>query len=194
MKKDNKYSAFYGAIIILFFVMFYMSPYRLDDWTWGSKVGINHLMNHFHGYNGRYFGNIIVLLLLRIPAVFRATIQVVIMILVFKTIRPIMQHNPLQIVLFLCLFLLMPIGVFAQSISWISGFSNFVLSLLLVTHVFSYAVITNTDVATTWEKKLGNAVIVFLGCLVLETATIYIVCILFTTLVYQRILNGNKSS
>ena len=67
MKKDNKYSAFYGAIIILFFVMFYMSPYRLDDWTWGRKVGINHLMNHFQGYNGRYFGNIIVLLLLRIP-------------------------------------------------------------------------------------------------------------------------------
>lgn len=60
-------------------VMFAMSFPRLDDLTWGSSMGLDRLRSWFAGYNGRYVGNIIVILLTRLPAWFRAVVELVVL-------------------------------------------------------------------------------------------------------------------
>lgn len=63
MKKEKKSSIFW--ILIIFFVLFSIwqlwVPEALDDWRWGSEVGIMRLKTWFEGYNGRYFGDILVI-------------------------------------------------------------------------------------------------------------------------------------
>ncbi len=48
-----------------FAVLAYCFPYTGDDWMWGTSYGIKLLTTGFAGYNGRYAGNLIVLLLTR---------------------------------------------------------------------------------------------------------------------------------
>ncbi len=44
-------------------VLIYLAPYTHDDWAWGSQIGIDRFESNFVDYNGRYFGNYMVLLL-----------------------------------------------------------------------------------------------------------------------------------
>ena len=45
--------------------MLWCAPYFKDDWAWGSQVGLDRLQTHFTGYNGRYLGNLLVMVLTR---------------------------------------------------------------------------------------------------------------------------------
>ena len=45
--------------------MLWCAPYFKDDWAWGSQVGLDRLQSHFTGYNGRYLGNLLVMVLTR---------------------------------------------------------------------------------------------------------------------------------
>ena len=60
MKKEKKSSIFW--ILIIFFVLFSIwqlwVPEALDDWRWGSEVGIMRLKTWFEGYNGHCFNKI----------------------------------------------------------------------------------------------------------------------------------------
>ena len=41
-------------------------PYSGDDWAWGSSIGLDRLSVFFKDYNGRYVGNLLVLVLTRL--------------------------------------------------------------------------------------------------------------------------------
>ena len=52
-KKENSVNIVLSLIIVgLAYVMLYLAPLRLDDWTWGSSVGIDRLKTFSAGYNG----------------------------------------------------------------------------------------------------------------------------------------------
>ena len=48
-----------------FSLLFYMFPYSGDDWAWGSQIGVDRLKTWFDNYNGRYLGNLLVMVLTR---------------------------------------------------------------------------------------------------------------------------------
>ena len=50
--------AFFGFVYIMSTI-----PFCSDDWAWGASVGAQRLASHFRGYNGRYLGNLLILLL-----------------------------------------------------------------------------------------------------------------------------------
>ncbi|MDU6524670.1 MAG: hypothetical protein E6540_11950, partial [Enterococcus sp.] len=52
-------------VAVVLFGIFYMVPYNHDEWAWGTNEGIENLRNFFQGYNGRYFGDIISILITR---------------------------------------------------------------------------------------------------------------------------------
>ena len=60
--KKNQYVI---IMIVIFLCICYFFPYVHDDWAWGSSIGINRLNNLFKNYNGRWAGNILVILLTR---------------------------------------------------------------------------------------------------------------------------------
>ena len=63
--KRNKRIILYLLTVVLFGVFYYFLPFAGDDWAWGSDIGIDRLKNGFDGYNGRYLGNILIILATR---------------------------------------------------------------------------------------------------------------------------------
>ena len=56
-----RYAICFGVVAVLC----YLFPYTGDDWAWGSQIGIDRLNQWFENYNGRYVGNLIVLVMTR---------------------------------------------------------------------------------------------------------------------------------
>ena len=57
-----------GMAFLLFTVLAAMFPYTGDDWAWGSQIGMDRLHTFFDNYNGRYFGNFLILAISRSKA------------------------------------------------------------------------------------------------------------------------------
>ena len=118
-------------------------PYTHDDWNWGIAAGLRHLLSA--DINSRYAGNLLVILLTRSPV-----LKTLVMGSVFTAIpllgaslAPVcagadageVRSETLRIVLFLTgflFFLLCRDALWAQTSGWVSGFSNFVMSGLLL--------------------------------------------------------------
>ena len=62
-KRNVKY-ILYLFTIVFFALFYYFLPFAGDDWAWGSDIGIERLKNGFDGYNGRYLGNILIIIVL----------------------------------------------------------------------------------------------------------------------------------
>lgn len=118
-------------------------PYAHDDLYWGTETGIRYLMDG--SQNSRYAGNLIVLTLTRFPlvktAVMGAVFTAVPLAMVCFVLR-CMAYAPesdearrLRPTLFIAAnvpILLMPSLVWTQSYGWVSGFSNYTVSGLLL--------------------------------------------------------------
>ena len=65
IKKNWKTYLLYIFLFAFLFLLTYYFPYSNDDWAWGSKTGLERLQNGFKDYNGRYLGNLLVILLTR---------------------------------------------------------------------------------------------------------------------------------
>lgn len=186
--KSNKLWIITGLSAAVFlFIMFYMAPFRIDDLVWGSKVGIDRLKEWFEGYNGRYIGNLIVIVMTRMPVALRAAFQVITMFLLIKFIYDIIDKNDKALGLFLALFVIMPLSLFTQTITWVSGFANYVTSAVLL-----FLIIKMVLGITLENKEYSLWLLIFLGVLsfasqfILETATIYLVVFdIFAIIMYM---------
>ncbi len=179
MKKliKNKDFRLYGIIFITMLLLCYLFPYSHDDWAWGSSVGIERLHSFFANYNGRYLGNLVVLVLTRsniIKTLSMASVLTAILYLINKIINSkykIIENT--TILLFLC----MPYAIFKSAIVWTSGFSNYATSTLLVL-LYIYL---NKDFFkeekenyNNWIKNVLMAILGFVSALFVEHVTIYL--------------------
>lgn len=129
---------FYGnkyVFILLFFIMFsalaFLFPVTGDDYGWGSGFGERLIREGFKDYNGRYLGNLLVLALTRarfftpffISFVICAIVYVVYMLSGGENIEALYMTGAL---------ILLVSSMFRQVYSWVSGFSNYVPSVLLL--------------------------------------------------------------
>lgn len=55
----------YAALFLTLFLLCFLFPYTGDDWAWGIDLGIERMNSWFKDYNGRYLGNMIVIVLTR---------------------------------------------------------------------------------------------------------------------------------
>ena len=65
MRVALKRNRFYIVLFLILFLLCFLFPYTGDDWAWGGQLGIDRLSSWFENYNGRYLGNLIVLILTR---------------------------------------------------------------------------------------------------------------------------------
>jgi len=63
--KKHKNQIFIILLICITLAISYFFPSAHDDWAWGSSIGIERLNSLFENYNGRWMGNILVILLTR---------------------------------------------------------------------------------------------------------------------------------
>ena len=137
MKKslsENSKKSFFlisACLILLFAAFSYMFPYSGDDWAWGSQIGIDRLETFFDRYNGRYFGNFLVLTITRnrvVRTILMASSYYLACFLCYKYAPP--KKNT-SLLLSAILFFVMPRAVFAQSVVWSAGYSNYVPSAII---------------------------------------------------------------
>lgn len=124
------------GFLLVFFVVFaslaFLFPFSGDDWGWGSQVGVDRLQSLFQGLNGRYAGNVAVLLLTRgaiLTPMFTAAVVTATIYLVLDLAE---NRTRLGYSVVTLLFLGMPQGMWRQSIVWVSGFANYALAALCV--------------------------------------------------------------
>jgi hypothetical protein len=124
-----------AAASLFYFWLACQIPYSLDDWRWGSSVGLERLLSGFRDYNGRYLGNLLEIALTRAPvlkAIVMAATYFALTRLAITSARE--QGSRAEGVLFVLanlLFLALPRAVFRQTVGWVGGYTNFVAPVLL---------------------------------------------------------------
>lgn len=126
-------------IELLLIFSFYIIIGRLlihsgDDWAWGGEIGMNRLENRFDNYNGRYFGNILEMIITR-NMFFRLIIYAGINTGIISLMYKLLDSKFLPRYLFF-MMLIIPIGIYGQTFGWLAGFANYNLStfFLLLTY------------------------------------------------------------
>ena len=170
----------YSVSFLLLTFFYYCIPLTIDDYFWGGESGINLLKNFFNDYNGRYLGNFLVIVLTRFKYL-RVTIMPAIVILLCDQIsffikkRRSITYFIISLIAFFSLAFVPRIKIFAQTLAWISGFSNYVTVTLLFV---IYLNIMDRDIRN-WEKnrykKKEYFIALLLGfssCLFLENITL----------------------
>lgn len=178
-----------GAVILFFGILAFLFPYSGDDWAWGSSVGISRLEIFFDNYNGRYFGNLLVLAVTRSEA-----LKVVLMALsYFFSCWLCYKYSGSKktgVLLFTVFtFLLMSKPVFAQSVVWTSGYSNYVPSAVIsVGYLLIIKNITKQD-SPEYPRLLfiATAVMGFSGALFMENITLFNICLGVAVIGYSLI-------
>ncbi len=178
LKLFFKNNWFYVLIFVLFFGLCFLFPYTGDDWAWGSRIGLERLETWFKDYNGRYAGNLLVLLITRSVIVRSFVESICFTFIVYLMNKIINKKNNLLGIFIVFLLCLMPMDIFRQSVVWASGFSNYVPPILL----FLVYIYCNSYL---FEDKIINKkksifvlflylILGFVGALFIENITIYI--------------------
>lgn len=175
--------------IAAFAALAFFFPYSLDDWAWGGPLGMERLSTWFEAYNGRYLGNLLIILLTR-----SNIIRIILMALSFYwacfLCYNYTKSKKLCVFLFaLVTFFLMPKDTFIQTVSWASGYSNYFPPIL--TAVTYFCLIQNIfDEKKPYYLKI-TPVITFLlgfaGALFMENVTIFSVVIAAIIIIFTAV-------
>lgn len=197
--KSNKNIIFYLFTILFWGLFYYFLPFAGDDWAWGSSVGAERLKNAFDGYNGRYLGNLLIILITRsvIAKVLFCTFVMFLLILVLSKIFDSLSDNKKSTVNYIIAFSsvlvlvlpnqiafgeLQPFQIFGSTIGWLSGFTNYVVPSVLIL-IFYYFVTTKDE-----ESKLIYVFLIFdglLACMCVEHYTLFCLIFAFAIIVYR---------
>ena len=171
-KTDLIFSVFLFAA---FSFLCYLFPYTGDDWAWGSQIGLERLANWFDNYNGRYLGNLLVMVLTRSKLV---NILLTALAMVSFCLFPKLfakSKTFLPYALGALFFFLMPQSMRVQVVVWTAGFSNYVPPILLI---FLYLILVRNvfdDEQPVYGKLslVASPVLGFAAGLFMENVTLY---------------------
>ncbi len=112
---------------VLIFLCSLVLPFSGDDLDWGMKsISEYGSLLVDPTLNGRYVGNFLVILITK-HAVIRSLVTALI---VMGIIYMIVKETKAPLIFVCLLFILMPVSIFRQSITWASGFTNYTISTL----------------------------------------------------------------
>lgn len=182
---------FYIILFLALFLLCFLFPYTGDDWAWGSQLGIDRLKLWFENYNGRYFGNFIVLVLTRSNLLKTLAMCLciggIVVILNEITKRPACGLGIIVVSL-----VFMPVLLLRQAVVWTSGFSNYVTSIFLtLIYIFYIRKIYSGKPKNSYIASIPLAILGFGNALIVEHLTIYnvilgIYVIIFTFIKYKK--------
>ncbi len=182
--KDRIQKYRYLILFILFCVFFAAVPYMGDDIRWGSATGLRRLKNGFKGYGGRYFGYYIILVLSRMPVIktiFMSAVTVGVVYLMEKLAER-------RIAFYITLFAIvaMPLAMFSNTISWVSGFANYMTSIFLtLIYICSlYALIDQEEKKEKWIFVILYALLGLANALIVEHFTLLNLALWFAGMLY----------
>ncbi len=141
-------------IIILIFLIFISTKFPLtgDDFGKGSTGLIEAFKNAlllWKNYNGRIFGNILVNLL-NYNKIFKACLTALTIYGIIILLNKLKKNSSILSLCFI-IIMLMPIPMFRESISWLSGFANFgIPALMLILLIYNFRSIFESECYFKW--------------------------------------------
>ncbi len=181
--KENYFAI---VIILLLVVLSGFFMYVGDDWVWGTSIGIKRLSGFFKNYNGRYFSDILIIIISRVNLL-RILLTVGVTFGIIYLIPKITGTKKISFPLIFLIILATPTAVFINSIAWASGFVNYVVSAFFVL-VFLCLIRKIAD--SYWEmsgfwKNFGLLILGILSSLIVEHVTIYLVLLIIFLNIYS---------
>ena len=185
--KNNKNEIIKYLLVFIFLLLLCsLFPYSHDDWAWGSKIGIERLNAKFYNYNGRWIGNLLALILTRsytlktIISALTLTLNLFLIDKIIDSRKKIVKNFELLITIAIPHLILM------QSVAWVSGFTNYVFSTMLI---LLYLYFNRNIINSKYEKKsyFFAPLLFILGlssALCVEHLTIYTVIISLFFVIY----------
>lgn len=196
--QKKKKSWMYSLTIAFWGLFYYFLPFAGDDWAWGSSLGIERMKTAFDGYNGRYLGNLLIILITRSVVakivVCSITMFVLILILskIFDNVLGNNKRSSNYILAFSSVLILVlpnqiafgelqPFQIFGSTIGWLSGFTNYVVPSVLILVFYYY---TTNKVENKWIYLflLFDGI---LACLCVEHYTLFCLMFSFFVIVYR---------
>ena len=189
LKNNWKTYLFYVFIFVFLFILAYYFPYSNDDWSWGSSAGIEKLQNHFKDYNGRYLGNLLVIVLTR-SNILKSLFMAITYFGIGYLIKRIVNKNSNGVMIFSMLMLfLMNKLVFRETIVNTSGFINYTFNMLLVLIFIAY--IKDVFKKVNFKEKWYNLVLLFIlgvsSTLFMEHITTYLLALCVVLCIYSYV-------
>lgn len=189
----------YIFTVVFWGVFYYFLPFAGDDWAWGSSLGMDRLQNAFDGYNGRYVGNLLIILITRsiVAKVIFCTFVMFLLIFILSKIFDNLSNTKNDITNYLIAFSsvlilvlpnqiafgeLQPFQIFGSTIGWLSGFTNYVVPSVLI--LIYYYFVTNKE----HENKLVYGILAIDGaiaCLCVEHYTLFCLLFSFSVIAYK---------
>ena len=169
-----------SAVVLLFFALLsFLFPYTGDDWAWGSSIGTDRLETFFANYNGRYLGNLMVILLTRSKFLNVIVMAVSYYLSCWLCYKYTHKRSNIALLLAVVLFLLMPRDMFAQSVVWTAGYTNYVPSALVsVAYICMIRNITGKKEPSYPKYMIVLAFVMALcGALFMENITLFNICL-----------------
>ena len=185
-KSCKKEFIFYAIVFVATAILCYLFPYTHDDWAWGSEYGMERLMTNFDNYNGRWFGNFVVLLLTRSNILKTISMSLCLTLLLWF-INKLTKDNKFNKWVSLFLLAALPKFILRQGLVWTSGFANYVVSIVLV---LIYIYMNRKLFEGKYEEvgKFKSVLLLFLGfvtALFVEHVTIYFSVLGIVVIVYK---------
>jgi len=167
-------------------------PYMHDDWEWGSVVGLNRLATFFIGFNGRWAGNIAVILLTRSLGLRAILYSATMVLTVYLTCKTSNRSDFLAFGSSSILLLCMSHEMFSQVIAWTSGFANYTLSMpfmLLVVLVVKNKLYSKEKARYSVTKTIAICITCFVGLFFVEHLSFFLLCLTALALISFMIRN-----
>ena len=177
-------------MILMLCALSMLFPYSGDDWAWGSQIGMERIRAGFVDYNGRYLGNIVVLVLTR-NLFFRPLVVSTILVgIAHECARFVGKRETRTFILALILILLLPARVRAQALVWTSGFTNYAIPVyltLLSINVCYCRIISENTTPCSKRTMIGMAVLGLCNSLFIENVTTFNVALGIILIIFIRI-------
>ncbi len=197
--KIIKKTIWYLFTVVFFGIFYYFLPFAGDDWAWGSQTGINRLNNAFSGYNGRYLGNILIILITRSVVAKLVLCSLTMFLLVFilckifdglskeknGTVNYILAFSSVLVLVVpnqIAFGELQPFQIFGSTVGWLSGFTNYAVPSVLILIFYYFA--ANKGFENIWVYIF----LVFDGivaCLCVEHYSLFCMLFSFAVVAYR---------
>lgn len=163
------------ALFLFYCLMAFFLPLTHDDWHWYSQYGIQMWQEKYKNLNGRYLGNILETIAVRLDW-FRylsyALISIAILMVITCFTRE--KKQPVHYLLAFIFMITIPSEIYKQTYGWFAGFYNYVPATFCVLFILWF--IATVTFERTRLKPLTNIAfycVCFIGQFFMENTTLF---------------------
>ncbi len=193
--KQWNYKIFTSLVFVYFVVLSLLLGYNADDYWWGGNKSLYSYLTspRFFNYDGRYVGDGLAIIGMHYP-VLAALIYGVTLAVIIYSVYSLTHRFDLMLATFVAI-LIMPKGIFAQTLGWKAGFFNYALSIvpiLILLLVTKYILLDSKTNNLSFLSLIGVCVILFFGSFMSEPITLTLLIDTVVLIFVSKFLNSKR--